>query len=173
MLNNVLFYPSYNWAFLLGPMPFSFHVILSYCWFCDITRMMLPLSLLLPIEALYRVSVEGPLFWHRVTISPQNYIICHAHIRHNQLVSHVETTFRHMWKWNSEHSTVSSSMVLPGYVPIVTTLLHFITYPLVWFVQPMLPLLPVSDISYPTLMIVDIIPQLPPKSMYLYNLGGY
>ena len=41
-------------------------------------------------------TVEGSLFRHKIIVFPSNFAMYHAHIRQDPLVSHVETTFRHM-----------------------------------------------------------------------------
>ena len=41
--------------------------------------------------------------------SPSKFGTCHVCNCHNPLVSHIETTFRHMWRWNREPSMVYNS----------------------------------------------------------------
>ena len=45
---------------------------------------------------------RGLLVRHRKIIFPSKIATCHAHIRHDPLVFHVETTFQHMYRWNKE-----------------------------------------------------------------------
>ena len=42
------------------------------------------------------IIIEGFLFQHKVTIYPSKHATCHAHIRYDPLVSHIETTFQCM-----------------------------------------------------------------------------
>ena len=52
-------------------------------------------------------TIDGSLFQDKITIFPSKFAMCHAHIRHDPLVSRMETTTRHMYRLNREPSLVT------------------------------------------------------------------
>ena len=57
--------------------------------------------------------VEGSLLMAQIDfLFPLKYAMCNAHIRHDPLVSHVEITSQHMWKWKMKSSVVDNYVVV-------------------------------------------------------------
>jgi hypothetical protein len=58
-------------------------------------------------ELVKSTTVVGSLFQYIIIIFPLRFVTWYVHICHNPLVSLMDISFQHMWRWNREPSMVT------------------------------------------------------------------